>query len=79
MARVIPADLDLDSLRPEAERNVIRQLLKGLDDDWYIVPKAPVLIERQTAEIDVVLVSPHSGSIADLRSCAGFKDQPTRS
>ena len=47
----------------QSERNVIRQLLNDLDDDRYIVPKVPVLIEGQNAEIDVVLVSPHLGVV----------------
>jgi len=63
VAILVPAELDLDALRPEAERNVIRQLLNGLDNDWYIVPKVQVLIEGQNAEIDVVLVSPHLGVV----------------
>jgi len=63
MAILVPAELDLGGLQPESERNVIRQLLNGLDDDWYIVPKVPVLIEGQNAEIDVVLVSPHLGVV----------------
>lgn len=36
MAILVPVELDLDDLHPESERNVIRQLLVGLDDDWYV-------------------------------------------
>ncbi len=61
MAILVPAELDLDALHPESERQVIQELLKGLDDEWYVVPKVPVLIDGQNAEIDVVLVSPHLG------------------
>lgn len=63
MAILVPAELDLDGLNPESERRVIRQLLVALDDDWYVVPKVPVLIDGQNAEIDVVLISPHLGVV----------------
>ena len=63
MAILVPAELDLDGLQPESERRVIRQLLVDLDDEWYVVPKVPVLIDGQNAEIDVVLVSPHLGVV----------------
>jgi hypothetical protein len=61
VAILVPAELDLDVLHPESERRVVQQLLIGLDDEWYVVPKVPVLIDGHNAEIDVVLVSPHLG------------------
>ena len=63
MAILVPAELDLEGLQPESERRVIRQLLIDLDDEWYVVPKVPVLIDGQNAEIDAVLVSPHLGDV----------------
>lgn len=61
MAILVPAELDLEGLQPESERKVIKQLLDALSDEWYVVPKVPILIGGQNAEIDVVLVSPHMG------------------
>jgi len=63
VAILVPAELDLDALHPESERAVIRKLLSGLGEEWYVVPKVPVLIEGQNAEIDIVLVSPHLGVV----------------
>lgn len=63
MAILVPAELNVEGLQPESERRVIRQLLVELDDEWYVVPKVPVLVDGQNAEIDVVLVSPHLGVV----------------
>jgi len=63
MAHLVPAHLDLDGLNPESERRVIQQLLHGLDDEWYVVPKVSVVIDGQNAEIDVALVSQHLGVV----------------
>jgi len=63
VAILVPAELDLVGLQPESERKVIKQLLDALSDEWYVVPKVPVLIDGQNAEIDVVLVSPHLGAV----------------
>jgi len=63
VANLVPAELDLDGLNPESERRVIRQMLSGLGEEWYVVPKVPVLVDGQNAEIDVVLVSPHLGVV----------------
>ena len=61
VATLIPEDLDLESLHPESERGVIRQLLRTLGDDWQIIPKVGVLIDNKNAEIDLVLASRHRG------------------
>jgi len=61
VATLIPGDLDLDTLQPESERRVIRQLLTSLGDDWQIIPKVGILLDNANAEIDVVLASRHRG------------------
>ena len=61
MAILIPGDLNLDSLQPESERRVIRQLLTTLGDEWHIIPKVETLIDNKNSEIDIVLASRHRG------------------
>jgi hypothetical protein len=61
VALLVPADFDLGSLESEAEQRVVRALLAGLSDEWLVVPRVPVLADGQNAELDVVLISPHSG------------------
>lgn len=63
VAKLLPADLDLRTLE-HSERRVCEAFVNGLDDSWSIVPNVPVYVDRQDAEIDLVLVSPTHGVIA---------------
>lgn len=61
MAILLPSDFDVEALNPESERRVLRELLAVLSDEWYVVPKVPILIEGQNAEIDFVAISQNFG------------------
>jgi hypothetical protein len=63
VALLVPDDFDMESLESEAEQRVVRALVAGLSDEWLVVPRVPVLAGGQNAELDVVLVSPHSGVV----------------
>lgn len=63
MALLLPSQFDVDSVNPESERKVIRDLLATLSDEWYLVPKVPILVDGQNAEIDLILVSQNFGAL----------------
>lgn len=63
MATLLPADFDLTRLE-HSERRVCTSFLEGLDDTWTVVPNAPVLVDRQDSEIDLLLVSATQGVVA---------------
>ncbi|MFZ4719720.1 MAG: NERD domain-containing protein [Ilumatobacteraceae bacterium] len=62
MATLLPADFDLTTLA-DAERAVCRAFLDGLDDSWVLVPNVGITVDREDAEIDLVLASPTHGIV----------------
>ena len=63
MARLLPNDFDLSSIE-HSERRVCDSLIKGLSDNWLVLPKVPVTVNGNDSEIDILLVSPEQGVIA---------------
>jgi hypothetical protein len=57
-----PETFDLGRLEP-SEQRVCRALLDGLDDDWAVIPRVPVVDRGQDGEIDIVVASPVHGVI----------------
>ena len=60
MARLFPPDFNLGDLEM-SEQRVAQSFIDGLDDSWYVVPSIPILINRQDAEIDLILLSQDHG------------------
>lgn len=64
MGVLVPEDLDLASLRNEAERRVVEALRDGLTDGWLVIPHVPLSLTDRDREIDVVVVHPGFGVAA---------------
>lgn len=56
MAQLFPEDFDIQQLEP-SEQRVVSALIDHCDDNWIIVPKIPITVDKKDAEIDVALVS----------------------
>lgn len=62
MASLLPPDFDIGMLEP-SEQRVCRAFLSGLGDEWLVIPKVPICVDRTDSEIDVVLVSATHGAV----------------
>ena len=61
MAWLVPNTLKIEDIRPHSEGRVVQALIDGLSKDWVVIPKVPITVNGQNAEIDVVIASPHKG------------------
>ena len=61
MAWLVPSTLKIGDIRPHSEGRVVQALIDGLSQDWVVMPKVPITVNGQNAEIDVVIASPHKG------------------
>jgi hypothetical protein len=62
MAQLFPADFDVQQLEP-SEQRVVTAFVDLCDDSWIVVPKIPITVEKQDAEIDIALVSFDHGMV----------------